>query len=145
MTAKRRDVDDLRGEIQELFADLWQVPRYSGMRRGFRPQCDCFRTEEPPALHVIVELAGVERESVHVVVTGRILSISGTRGRPRVPGARYHQMEIEYGPFERRLDLGENVDPSRATASYEKGMLRIVLPLAAASRESRVSIEVTRQ
>ena len=32
----RRDVDKLQEEIEELFADLWQVPRFSGIRRGFR-------------------------------------------------------------------------------------------------------------
>ena len=36
----RRDVDKLQEEIEELFADLWQVPRFSGIRRGFRPNVD---------------------------------------------------------------------------------------------------------
>ena len=26
----RRDVDKLQAEIEELFADLWHVPRFSG-------------------------------------------------------------------------------------------------------------------
>ena len=43
----RRDIDRLQGEIEELFADLWQVPRFTGMRRGFRPAVDCFHTTEP--------------------------------------------------------------------------------------------------
>ena len=33
MTGRKRDIDDLQGEIQELFADLWQVPRFSGLRQ----------------------------------------------------------------------------------------------------------------
>ena len=37
----RRDVDKLQEEIEELFADLWQVPRFSGLRLGFRPNVDC--------------------------------------------------------------------------------------------------------
>ena len=45
---------DLREEIDELFADLWQVSRLGGLRRGFRPQLDCFLTEDPPAFTVIV-------------------------------------------------------------------------------------------
>ena len=47
MAGRRKNLDDLQGEIQELFADLWQVPTFSGMRRGYRPQCDCFRTDDP--------------------------------------------------------------------------------------------------
>jgi HSP20 family protein len=129
VTGKRRDVDDLRGEITELFAELWQVPRFSGMRRGFRPQCDCFRTDDPPELHVVVELPGVEPGSVNVSAAGNALVVSGTRARPYALGARYHQMEIEYGPFQRRLDLGADVDATEAESSYENGMLTIVLPL----------------
>ena len=129
MTGRARDVDDLRSEVQELFADLWQVPRFSGLRHRFRPQCDCFRTDDPPALQVVVELPGADAESVHVTAAGRTLVVAGRRERLRVPGAHYRQMEIEYGEFERRLKLDENVDVSQATATYERGMLRIVLPL----------------
>ena len=129
MTGRPRDVDDLQVEIQELFADLWQVPLYSGLRPRFRPQCDCYRTDDPPALHVVVELPGADTDAVRVTAAGDLLIVSGRRARPNVPGARYRQMEIEYGEFERRVDLGEDVDVSRATATYERGLLRIVLPL----------------
>jgi HSP20 family protein len=129
MTGRPRDADDLRSEVQELFADLWQVPRFSGLRHRFRPQCDCFRTDDPPALQVIVEVPGADAESVHVTATGRTLVVTGRRERLRVPGAHYRQMEIEYGAFERRLELGEDVTVSQATATYERGMLHIVLPL----------------
>ncbi len=145
MTGRRRDFDDLQGEIQELFADLWQVPGFAGLRRGFRPQCDCFRTDDPPVLHVVVELPGVDPGSVEVAAAGRTLVIAGTRERPATPGARYHSMEIEYGPFQRRLELGEDVDSTRATATYERGMLKVELPIAHRDSEhTPVPIEVTR-
>lgn len=129
MTGRARDDADLRVEIEELFADLWQVPRFSGQRHRFRPQCDCFRTDDPPALHVVVELPDADAGSVRISASGRTLVISGRRERPRVTGARYRQMEIEYGEFERRLELGEDVDVAQANATYERGLLRIVLPL----------------
>src|SRR5438093_26330 len=44
----RRELGRLQGEIQELLADLWQIPRVAGLRQGFRPPTDCFRTEDPP-------------------------------------------------------------------------------------------------
>jgi HSP20 family protein len=129
MTGRRRDLDDLQGEIQELFADLWQVPGFAGMRRGFRPQCDCFRTDDPPTLHVVVELPGVDPDSVEISASGRLLTITGTRERPKVAGARYQSMEIDYGSFQRRIELGEEVDVNRAASSYERGMLKLVLPV----------------
>jgi HSP20 family molecular chaperone IbpA len=145
MAGQRKNLDDLQGEIQELFADMWQVPGFTGLRRGYRPQCDCFRTDDPPALHVVLELPGVDPDSVQLVVTGRSFLVSGTRERLIVPGARYQQMEIDYGPFQRRLELGEDVDPARATATYERGLLRIVLPLAqTVTEQTTIVIEVRR-
>ena len=145
MTGRRRDLDDLQAEIQELFADLWQVPRFAGLRRGFRPQCDCFRTDDPSVLHVVVELPGVDPETIAVATSGRALVIAGERERPLAPGARYQSMEIEYGAFERRVELGEDVDAARANATYERGMLKVVLPVAQRDTEQeRTPIEVRR-
>jgi HSP20 family molecular chaperone IbpA len=145
VTGRRRDLDDLQGEIQELFADLWQVPRFSGMRHGFRPQCDCYRTDEPPTLHVHVELPGVDPASIEVVASGKTLVVAGTRERPSTAGAHYLAMEIDYGPFQRRLELGEDVDPDQASAAYDRGMLKITLPLAARAKvEGTVPIRVER-
>lgn len=126
----RRDIDRLQGEIEDLFADLWQVPRFTGMRRGFRPAVDCFHTSEPHELTVIVELPGVDPESVQVAVDERSLTIAGKRPRPRVEGQVYQQIEIEYGPFQRVVHLAENVDVAAASASYERGLLTIKMPIA---------------
>ena len=109
--------------------ELWEVTRFAGPRRGFVPQCDCYRTDDPPALHLLVELPGVDPAAVRIVALGTTLVISGVRERPHPAAARYHQVEIEYGPFERRIDLAEDVEADAATATYEAGMLRLEVPL----------------
>ena len=109
--------------------ELWEVARFSGPRRGFQPQCDCYRTDNPPALHLVVELPGVDPAAVRVVASDTALVVSGVRERPDPRGARYHQVEIEYGAFERRIELAEDVDADAATATYEAGMLRLEVPL----------------
>jgi HSP20 family protein len=126
----RRDIDRLQGEIEELFADLWQVPRFSGIRNGFRPAVDCFYTDDPPQLVIVVELAGVDPDTIELAVEERALTISGSRTRPRVPGQVYQQAEIEYGRFQRRIPLERDIDTAAASAGYEAGMLTITLPLA---------------
>jgi HSP20 family protein len=142
----RRDIDRLQGEIEELFADLWQVPRFSGMRSGFRPAVDCFFTEEPPQLVVVVELAGIEPDTIEIAVEERALAISGSRSRPRVPGQVYQQAEIEYGRFERRLALDHDVDTAAASADYRAGMLTITLPIAQRRRRGdSVVIDIRRE
>jgi HSP20 family protein len=127
---RRRDLERLSEEIEELFSDLWQVPRFSGLRRGFRPEVDCYRTAEPAALTVVVELAGVDPAGVHVDATPQALVIHGERRRPDAHGRVYQQMEIEYGPFQARVPLPPDVDTGAARATYERGLLTIVLPIA---------------
>jgi HSP20 family protein len=109
--------------------ELWAVPRFSGQRRGFEPQCDCYRTDDPPTLHLLLELPGVDPDAVRIVAFGSALVVSGVRERPHPMGARYHQVEIEYGPFERRIELAEDVDADAATATCEAGMLQLEVPL----------------
>lgn len=109
--------------------ELWEVTRFSGRRRGFEPQCDCYRTDEPPALHLLLELPGVDPAAVRIVAFGTTLVVSGVRERPQPAVARYQQVEIEYGPFERRIELAEGVDTDLATATYDAGMLRLEVPL----------------
>jgi HSP20 family protein len=140
----RRDVDKLQEEIEELFADLWQVPRFSGLRRGFRPNVDCFHTHEPHALTVVVELPGVDPATLRIVAGERLLVVAGERARPRAPGRVYQQMEIEYGPFRRQVRLGEDVDPQRAQARFANGILTVELPVADRPASGRHPIAVER-
>jgi HSP20 family protein len=125
----RDPIDRLRGEMEELFADLWQVPRFTRRRGGFRPQIDCYRTERPAALTVIVELGGVDPAKIEIYADERTLVVSGERRRPRCSGRVYQQMEIDYGRFQRQVALVEDVDVAASKATYRRGMLTIVLPL----------------
>jgi len=124
----RDPIDRIRGEMEELFADLWQVPRFTRRHGGFRPQVDCYRTER--AIHVVAELPGVDPAKVQIYADERVLFISGERRRPRCTGRVYQQMEIDYGRFTRQVALPADIDVERSKATYERGVLTIVLPLA---------------
>jgi HSP20 family protein len=138
-------MDRLQEEIAELFADLWQVPRFVGQRGGFRPNVDSFHTDDPHELTVVVELAGVDPATVSVILGERVLVVSGERLRPKVEGRVYQQAEIEYGPFQRQVRLPEDVDLSRARAEYERGILKVSLPVAEVpAPRGRISIAVER-
>jgi len=116
--------------MEELFNDLWQVPRFSRRQAGFRPQIDCYRTERPAAFHIVVELAGVDPAKIQVFADEGTLIVSGERRRPRCEGRVYQQMEIDYGRFTRQVVLGAAVDVEASKAAYKRGVLTIVLPLA---------------
>jgi HSP20 family molecular chaperone IbpA len=121
MNKPRRDLEHAAEEIEQLFADLWQVFPFSrGMRRGYRPEVDVYRTANPPSLTVVVELPGVDPGEVQVIASTQALLIAGERRRPKDCG-QYQQLE---------MTLAEPVDPEQATASYERGFLTIRLPVA---------------
>lgn len=142
--AERRDVDWLQAEMDELFSDLARSGRRVA-RRGFRPAVDVFRTGEPPGVVVIVDLAGVDPDDIELILTDGILSIAGLRRRQSTGSAVYQHMELDHGPFERRVVVGDDVDPAGAAASYERGLLTIRLPaLAAPPPPVRVVIAVVR-
>lgn len=108
---------------------------------GFSPKVDVYYSgrEEPRAV-VLVELPGVEADTVTLEVAGRELVVSGERIVPQTEGRVYQQMEIETGSFRRVIELGADVDADRAQASYDDGILRVELPLEAPS-PTRLEIE----
>lgn len=126
---KRRDIEHAAEEIEQLFADLWQVFPFSrGLRRHYRPQVDVYRSDDPPTLTVQIELPGIDPKDVQVIAGSQALLIAGERRRPKDCG-HYQQMEIDYGPFQRQITLAENIDPEDATATYERGILTVRLPI----------------
>jgi HSP20 family protein len=141
----RREFDRLHGEIQALFADLWQSPRFVGGRGGFQPGVDSFLAGDPPELTVLVELPGIDPETISLVVGERVLLVSGQRPRPEGTGRVYQQMEIAYGPFARRVRLPADVDPDRARAEYDRGVLRVTLPVTELPARGRIAVVVERR
>ena len=117
---RRRRLENAAEEIEQLFADLWQVFPFSrGMRRGFRPQADVYRTEDP-ARSPCRRAARGRPERGQGGRSPQALLVAGERRRPKECG-QYQQLEIEYGPFQRQVTLAEDVDPEQATATYERG------------------------
>ena len=135
-----RDRDRLKSEMEELFADLCQVPRLVASKRGFRPAVDVYRAAEPPAVTVVVELAGVDPEATELVLADGVLAIRGVRSRAAGEQRIVH-MELDYGPFEREVRIPEPVDAEAAEATYSRGLLVVRLPIAErSSRQLRVEI-----
>jgi HSP20 family protein len=135
----------LHSELEDLVSELWHGPRFGVQRLGFRPRIDLMRTENPDELRVVVDLAGVDPKDVQIVVNERALVIAGRRRRlhPR-ERLSYHLLEIEHGQFERRIGLPVDVDPDRASAIYERGLLVVTLPVATKPQrgEGRITITV---
>jgi len=138
--------DRVRREMDELFGDVFERTRMARRRTGFSPAVDVVYTADPPRAVVTAELAGVEVDQLDLEIQGRKLILSGHRGPAQLEGDIYQQVEIERGPFRRIVELGVEVEPEAAKASYEDGMLRVELPLVSNPAQGRaVRIEPGRQ
>jgi HSP20 family protein len=122
--------DRVRREMDELFGDVFERTRMSRRGTGFVPAVDVAYTSEPPMVVVTAEVAGVDADQLDLEIQGRKLILSGQRAPAEVEGDIYQRVEIERGHFRRVVELGVEVDPEAARASYEDGMLRIELPLS---------------
>jgi HSP20 family protein len=140
--ARERDLfanfERMRREIDELFGEVWQhAPLAQRRVTGFSPRVDVYYVGEPPTAVVKADVSGVALEEINIEVSGRTLVISGHRPVQETEGRVYQQVEIPSGAFRRVIELGAEVDPERATATYEDGVLRIELPLVSGDERSR--------
>jgi HSP20 family protein len=121
--------DRMRREMDELFGDVLQRGGIARRRGGFSPAVDVAYVSDPPRAIVTAELAGVEIDELELKIEGRKLILAGRRGPAAPEGEVYQQVEIERGSFRRVIELGAEVRGDQASASYERGMLRVELPL----------------
>ena len=81
---------------------------------------------------VVVELAGIDAEQIELRAEGRKLTLRGVRNPPGISKSagrvHLHHMEIDHGPFNRSLELPEDVDADQIEAWYKFGLLWIQLP-----------------
>jgi HSP20 family protein len=91
----------------------------------WKPPTDIYETDD--ALVIYMDIAGMTSEDFSVKFADGILTISGERKPRREGKPHYHAMEVQVGPFERRLRLPVPVDPASIRASYEQGFLDVRL------------------
>ncbi len=120
---------DLEREI-DRYIDHFQRQKRPMVQFGPRkwhPLVDVFETHD--MVVACVELAGIDREQLDVVVEPKTLTVRGARGE--VSGLQptsYHLLEIHHGPFERVIGLPATVAPEDASAETRNGMLVIRMP-----------------
>jgi len=80
---------------------------------------------------------------VNISIENDVLTISGeTEEKKEVKKEDYYRKEIREGSFSRSVILPMNVKSSQAKASYEKGILKIILPKAEEAKPKKIAIKV---
>jgi HSP20 family molecular chaperone IbpA len=140
---------DRPGELEEVFEIL--VTSYAqkgGVMPGesdlcWRPATDAYETDE--AFVVQMDLAGMDPARIEILADESSLVVRGIRQDSSGPGKKhFHKMEINVGPFSRRVAITMEVDPSRATATYRGGFLYVTFPKGKPGARTRRQIAIDR-
>jgi HSP20 family protein len=99
----------------------------------WQPPINAYRCES--GVRICVDLAGVDRKAIDLQVESHRVVIRGERDvpEPKDPQGRPVEMlamEIDYGPFERTVELFDEVNVKEAHAEQKDGLLWIHLPFA---------------
>lgn len=89
---------------------------------------------------VNLDLPGIDPDSVEVTVDNNVLSVSAQRSWQPDDGDTVVLAERPYGRFNRQLYLGDGLDTEHITASYDKGVLSVHIPVAEQARTRRIPI-----
>ena len=96
-------------------------------RAAFLPPADVMVSDGDVIL--TMDLPGLTADDLEIELVDGYLSVRGERKRPEVAeGTRWAHMERGFGRFERRIALPQGVDPDKVTASYDNGVLSLLVP-----------------
>jgi HSP20 family protein len=107
-----RTLDSIFRSLNPLFADCEQA---------WTPQLDI--EETPQAIIVTAEIAGVLTEDLAVEINNRAVRIRGQRRPQPSEGGTFRLAEIQYGAFERTIQLPTTIDAETVEATYNGGLL----------------------
>ncbi len=136
------EMDVLSAEMERLFYRLFH-PKLAMKTLGgpsWQPLTDIYETED--SFVVKMELAGVKKEEVTIELKGGTLRVRGMRReRPAEKIKAYHQMEVNYGRFERVILLRTAISREEIAAYFEDGFLQITIPKADSGKQvARIQI-----
>lgn len=86
------------------------------------------------------DLPGVDPGSVDISVDNGTLTISAHRSARSDEDVQWLANERFYGTYRRQLALGDNVDASRISATYENGVLSVTIPLAEEAKPRKIEV-----
>lgn len=137
----------LHQRIDRVFADFFgsDAPPFPGAQwdRGFWPSMDVSETEQQ--FEITAELPGLDEDDLEITFTDGVLTIKGEKRleaedqeRPRSS----YRLERSYGAFRRSLQLPPEADAEQASASFDRGVLRVTIAKKEASGPASRKIEL---
>jgi HSP20 family protein len=131
---------NVRNELNSLF----ELPFWSGFARGgqlftgWSPALDLYQSSDN--LIAVVELPGMRKEDIDISLHDGTLTISGERKRESKGGEKAERTERYVGTFRRSIALPTRVDASKVSATYEDGILKVILAKAEEARPKQIKV-----
>lgn len=149
MTLVRRtsplgELVSLRQAMDRLFEDSFVRPRSwaFGAFDGYNFPVDV--TNGSDAIRIEASLPGFKPGDVDITVENGVLSINAeTRSERQEGEGESLVQEIRRGRVSRTIALPNGIEPDRATASFEDGILRLQIPKAEALKPRQIRISPT--
>jgi len=118
----------------------WATPEFP--TAAWVPVVDIF--EEPETLRIVAEIPGVKPENVKISVEDNVLTIQGTKEQiAEEKLEKVHRYERTYGAFERSFTLPATLNPEAIKATYEHGLLTLVLPKIEKAKARQIMVDIT--
>ncbi|MPZ43065.1 MAG: Hsp20 family protein [Betaproteobacteria bacterium] len=100
--------------------------------------------EDDQRVLVRVEIPGMRKDEIKIEVTDDALVVSGEKRFERESAeGRYRVLQCAYGNFRRVVPLATRVLPDQASASYNDGVLKVVLPKASPGKPASHTVHVS--
>ena len=106
--------------------------------RTFVPSADIFETE--PALTVVLEMPGVDKNNVDVSIEEGILTVQGRLDFAKYEGLQPVYTEYNIGHYRRSFSLSQKIEQTKISAEMADGVLTLVLPKAEEAKPRRITI-----
>ena len=132
---------NLRDELNSFFdMPFWFTSGRTGqLFTGWSPALDLY--ESGDHFVAVVELPGMRKEDIDLSLHDGSLTISGERKRESNDNGETAQRSERYvGTFRRSISLPTRVDPSKVTATYEDGILKVTLPKVEEAKPKQIQV-----
>lgn len=106
--------------------------------RTFLPVTDIFET--PEALTVVLEMPGVDRNSIEASVEDDIVTIEGRIDHSKYEGMQPVYTEYNVGHYARSFEISNKIDQTKISAQMKDGVVTIVLPKAEQIKPRKIQI-----
>jgi HSP20 family protein len=134
-------VETIQDEMNRLFHQLSPNGDGGSELMAFMPSAEL--EETPEAIHLKLEIPGLEAKDLDIQVTDQSVSISGERkSETKTEEKGGLRSEFRYGKFERVIPLAVQVKPDAAEAEYKNGILTLNLPKSEEDKKKVVKVEV---